>query len=878
MRERIDIDARGAIHTLDEVAEGYDKVGEAAEQATGKIQNSFGERAKKALGEFGQGARTALGGIGSFFKGAIDKTAIGQFIKLGQSAKAAKAQMQDLAEEIDGIMREQMQFEPQGYPNQSDSSGYMRLWNRVQREHSGLFTAMGVFEKEYDSAIQGRQEAIRQVFSKGAKAVRIFGSAFKDAAGIVKRAGGAIGTRIREIATRSMSLEGATKRVTKAINGITSVASRMLTRMGIRAVFSGVGEAMKSLAGESENFNRSLSSMIGGTQQFGRQLVAAFEPLINAVAPIITAITNQMTAAMRKVAEFSSTITGQNYFYEAADPAYDYAKAMGTAADSTDEAASATTAAAKAQAQYNAEIYGFETLHKLNGGSSTLLPADTAGLTKAADQTAAAFKKINTAAGDNTWAKKLRADFKAGDWTKLGKDLASFAKEGLGKIQNAIKWDTVGNKITKFTDAITGTARSLIADKDLWATAGDTIAAGINTISYTLRNIDGGLSFKDLGDSLGVAINNGVDDTDWQAIGNNIGAFFMIPWEMFCGFVRQIDPTSLGEAIKSTLGGFFERFDAGTIGGSIGTFVTKTADTIRTAFGEKSTWENIGEKIKEGLRGFFDTFDAKTVADAINTMLRGIITTIGTLLKDEELKKDLAGSIGEMLKGLDWGAIITLFSPILAATLVSKLAPIIATSLGKSIISGIAAKLAGGGATAAAGAAGTAVLPVLAGGAGAVAAVATGATAIQDAVKARKAYKAGDTELGEQYVGRSIDKIGGIGAGAAAGALIGSVVPVIGTGVGALVGAGIGGAISTFATRKKYGTLEDPGATTYITPEAQTSSIQDQVAAGMRQALAEQNQKAGDIVLRVGYEDLARASLKGQRIINNRNNAFVSFV
>ena len=71
-----------------------------------------------------------------------------------------------------------------------------------------------------------------------------------------------------------------------------------------------------------------------------------------------------------------------------------------------------------------------------------------------------------------------------------------------------------------------------------------------------------------------------------------------------------------------------------------------------------------------------------------------------------------------------------------------------------------------------------------------------------DAYNAYKSYKVGNTEKAKAEVTSSGMKIGGVAAGAIAGASIGSVIPVVGTAAGALIGAGLGGIAGWFGGNK----------------------------------------------------------------------------
>lgn len=127
----------------------------------------------------------------------------------------------------------------------------------------------------------------------------------------------------------------------------------MLVRKAITALIKDVKEAIDELVLFEEHlgnlsggeFNNSISEILADFHLVGRAIVAAFEPLINWVVPILNAVANAVANVLATLGEFLAAFTGQTYFVKARKTVVDYGKSLEDAEDTAEDTADNTTKA-----------------------------------------------------------------------------------------------------------------------------------------------------------------------------------------------------------------------------------------------------------------------------------------------------------------------------------------------------------------------------------------------------------------------------------------------------------------------------------------------------------------------------------------------------
>ena len=150
------------------------------------------------------------------------------------------------------------------------------------------------------------------------------------------------------------------------------------------------------------------------------------------------------------------------------------------------------------------------------------------------------------------FAHRIRKAIKSENWQALGIVLANELNKGLQKVYDVISWKNVGPKITAFTTAFTETFNSLATHFD-WDLLGRTVGTGVNTIVNTLNQLADGIDWINLGSKMSEGFNGLFDEVDWNNLGHLIGNKFRIAWDMFAGFVKDLDYQDIGRSVAELL-------------------------------------------------------------------------------------------------------------------------------------------------------------------------------------------------------------------------------------------------------------------------------------------------------------------------------------
>lgn len=357
----------------------------------------------------------------------------------------------------------------------------------------------------------------------------------------------------------------------------------------------------------------------------------------------------------------------------------------------------------------------------------------------------------------------------------------------------------------------------------------------------------------------------------------------------------------LGEKAHDLIHNFAKNFSGEGAAALLASGVNGFFSLIRNAFSSPEDWNLIGVKFGEMFNKFITDFDPENAAQAINNFVDSTISLIGgffSTIDTKELKNDLV----TFLENIDWVDVAKLAAPFVALKFSLTLAPLVASAFIKALGSNIAAGIASSGFLSGLGT----FVTSLGAGAGAAG---TAYGLFNVGKNAYSAITSQNSDAKSAYGRKAGKQALGMGAGAAAGAAIGSVIPVIGTGVGALIGAGVGYFAGNHFTKSETEQIEElrrrgllyadggfpatgqafiareSGAELVGSISGRTAVMNnDQIVAAVSQGVAQavsnvlvNNNSSQDIVLRIDSEDIARASNRGNRRLNIRNNPQIAF-
>lgn len=483
--------------------------------------------------------------------------------------------------------------------------------------------------------------------------------------------------------------------ITKAYQEMSLAEQSMLRYNYIMAV---TGAQQGDFARTSGSFANQLRLLTLNFQTLGATIGQGF---IAAVLPAIQAL-NALMAVLQRAAEafrnFMYVLTGyegtgsQGGVVNEFAGLEDIGSAGGAAADGLDDATSSAKDLKKALS-----VLSFDELNQLSdtsvpdsdssgsgsgggiGGAGGL--GDLGGLTDA-------FGKSELPDAINEWAERIRKAFLDHDWDKLGEEIAWGLNKGLQFVYDAISWDNVGPKITAFTTAFTQTFNSLVDHLD-WDLLGRTVGAGINTLVNTFNLLTDpatGVNFKQIGEKLAVGLRGAIDEIQWTNLGNAIGNYFMIAWNMLSGFVTQMSQengagitgwAALGTSLGQAVNGVFEKIDFGTIGLTLANGFNGAFEALRN-FTQTVRWDDLAVNLYTGLNNMIHTIDWAAAGQTLSLFVTDLLGTFVKVAQNTDWE-GFGKGIGDFLSNIDW---LTIFNQV--ATIIWEILSGLISGLGET--------------------------------------------------------------------------------------------------------------------------------------------------------------------------------------------------
>lgn len=423
------------------------------------------------------------------------------------------------------------------------------------------------------------------------------------------------------------------KDVDKNFKNINKTIRRSITNvlkyaLGIRSIYfafnkirrAGI-ESFKSLVKSSDEVNKTISETYSAFVNLKNAMGPAFQPLVSALAPVFTRLADSLTNATYRLGEFFAALTGQSYVYKAIKVQKDYAKSLDKTSDKLQE-----------------NLASFDKLNVLSDKN------DTSEDDSVQYETTPLSDTFNT----------LKSLIENQDWDGLGYYIAQKINGAVQKINAAVSWENVGEKITGTVTAFTTTVNSMVDNID-WALLGDTVGEGVNTIVNTLNLLLTGIDWINIGSSLATSLNNAITTINWNNLGKMLGNWFMKSWKIFLGFVKKLDFKALGKAIADGINGFFTTFDFSVIASSISTFVNGISDTLLT-FVKETDWGKIVDNITGGINTFLRDTDWKKLGQSLSKTISTLLDTLIEIVGNTDWQA-FGSAVMDFIIGIDWGGL-----------------------------------------------------------------------------------------------------------------------------------------------------------------------------------------------------------------------------
>lgn len=645
-------------------SEDIEKVESVATYAANNIKQSFSEVAQteeeaaqkvKNLGGKMQGLKGIAEQLKTAFSGIREK------MSLGSGAEKFNADIQDL---IDGMNQakytmKQMESGAKAF----DSTAYERAAQdlaeasaQMQKYKSSL-TGATEQTSRFKIVLSGIGGTVKGVFSKVATIGSTIVSACKKAAGALR----GLKSQIPKLGTAFNGLG-------KKIGSVLRLFTFMVLRRAITALLNTMKQGFDTLAwysaAKGTEFNSSISMIQSSLKTLGNSLVVAFEPIINVVAPILTAFIDKLTTATNAIGQFFAALTGKSTFTHAK-------KVVGNYAASLDKATASTKKLATATAGID-ELNILQDNNNSGGDSGASNPADSFETEKVGDKFSNlaqmikdAWEKADFSEIGAMVAEKINAALEGIDWTKI-KERSKRIAQSIGTFINgfvgALDWSLVGTTIGEGINTALVFANTLLTTIDFgqigrslatglnsavnvidWQAVGSLVCNGFNAVIDLLYDFVSTFDFTKFGESIGTATTTAIKGIKWSKGGAAIGKSVTGLFDTFNGFIKKTDFAALGKGIVSAIGGFFKNLSWSSIGTALSNAIKALADFLYGVV-SGTDWAAVPQYIVDAIKDFFTSFDWSGVSKSLGKLLGSAVN--GAI--------DLVGSIWDMLKKT-WG-------------------------------------------------------------------------------------------------------------------------------------------------------------------------------------------------------------------------------
>lgn len=424
-------------------------------------------------------------------------------------------------------------------------------------------------------------------------------------------------------------LADAGKHLSKSLSRVTKMFTLMLIRMALRKVIEGIKTGFTNLAMYSDSVSASINGLRDSLSYLGNSFAAAFAPIINTVAPILSAFIDYLVGAINAINQLISSLLGFGTWTKATKLTQNYGKAVG--------------GAGKAAKELNKQLQGFDELNNLTtnnggggggGGGASTNYADMF----TTEEVDAYWKSIADRIKD-TW------NFNDADFTWLGESLGKKVSEQLDGFIDA--YPQLKETARKSGKAIGTLITGFVEVPDLGHKIGFSIAGAIDVGVTGLNGFLENVHWDSVGEFIGDGI-NGISDSDlipdvFTLLKNVLNGGI----NLLYGTGSAIDFKKLGSTIGESFTNAIEDLDTGKLAQSLSIWITGALDGI-ASFLTNTDFEKVGKKIAE----FFSNIDWKKIGISFLNLAGAIIEGIVDAVKGLWTDGDALTKIGLVIAGL----------------------------------------------------------------------------------------------------------------------------------------------------------------------------------------------------------------------------------
>ena len=499
---------------------------------------------------------------------------------------------QSLQYDIDLAKRKIAEYEGEQASMRSDGTAFQM--GSSTAEYSQLESALAS-AKDRLAEMQGQAEAARGSTSRLAQVGNTIKSVFGKIGAVGKKAftGFVNGvkngiSKLKQFSKSSGGCMGAISKLGKKLTGLGSMLKRMALRKVMSAIITAVKDGFNNLAQYSSQTNADMSALKSSLTQLKNSFAAAFAPILTVVTPILTKLIGYLSTALTYIGKLFAALSGAKTFTKATAVQEDYAASL-----------SGTGKAAKdAQKQ----LAGFDELNVLSDSSS-----DSGGGGAGSVDPSEMFEEVPIESSITDFIGSLKEAFKNGDYAGIGEIIGNGINTAVQKVNDFIRWDNVGSKITAGIKGVAQGFNALVDTVD-WKLIGDTCAQGFNTAINTIFLVLTEFDWPGLAAGLAQYLNGIVSGIDWGKLGTTLSTGLSRAIATLRSAITTFDWASLGKGIADALDNIDWAGLLSDLAGGISD-ILKAALDLLIGFAENLDWGKLGRDLWNGLIGIITNID-----------------------------------------------------------------------------------------------------------------------------------------------------------------------------------------------------------------------------------------------------------------------------
>lgn len=391
----------------------------------------------------------------------------------------------------------------------------------------------------------------------------------------------------------------------------------------ISQIKQAIKEGSDNLVQYSSSYNNSISSMMTSLLYLKNSWAAAFAPIINVVAPYISAFIDMVAGALNAVGQLMSALTGKSVAVQAKKTWTDYGASIADTGKKTDKA---NDSAKKMQKT----ILGFDELNVLNGNDDTSESGSGgSGGGYTAPSPSDMFTTESIDGGVSDFAQKIKDAWAKADFTEIGTILGEKLRNALDKIP----WDGIQESARRTGKSIGTLITGFVEVPNLGFKIGSSIGEGVNTGIDLANSFLDNTKWSSVGDFIGRGLNGLIDTIDWQGFGHMFAAKGNAFFDTFGEAARTFHWNDFGMDLADGLNQWISDFNWAENGARLGDVAIGLLSGIKS-FLETTDWQSLGNGIADFIGGIDWSGVADQLFEGIGAALGGLLAFLRGLVED----------------------------------------------------------------------------------------------------------------------------------------------------------------------------------------------------------------------------------------------------